>query len=129
MLNEHKQDFLGIQKVSDQGIQIANKTYQQSLVIVGENVQTDWNLSSVQELGGEDVQRLLQLPADVILIGSGHTHAFAPANVQGRLLQAGKGVECMSTQAACRTYNILAGEGRRVAALLIYPEAPQTRSV
>ncbi len=55
---------------------------------------------------------------DVVLVGTGDTVAYPPQAFRDRLEQAGLGVEFMQTPAACRTYNLLLAEGRRVAALM-----------
>lgn len=56
---------------------------------------------------------------EVLLVGTGERQVMLGANVLGPMLRAGVGVECMSTGAAARTYNILMAEGRRVIAALI----------
>lgn len=71
--------------------------------------------------GLEDAQPLLDLVGeiDVIFIGTGAEIAHIPAGLRARLEEAGIGVETMSSPAACRTYNVLLSEGRRVAAALL----------
>ena len=76
--------------------------------------------------GLEDAEALLALAADadVIFIGTGAEIAHIPAALRSRLEEAGLGVEVMSTPAACRTYNVLLSEGRRIAlAVLTIGEA------
>ena len=67
--------------------------------------------------GFEDTQPLLDLAqeVDVIFIGTGAETAHPPAHLRDRLQEAGIGVETMASPAACRTYNVLLSEGRRVA--------------
>lgn len=71
--------------------------------------------------GYEDTQTLLGLAeaVDVIFIGTGADIAPMPAPLRTQLEEAGMGVEIMNSPAACRTYNILLSEGRRVAAALL----------
>ena len=63
-----------------------------------------------------DLEPLFAGGAEVILIGSGATQAFPPAAVWQALVQHGIGFEVMRTDAACRTYNVLSSEARRIVA-------------
>lgn len=71
--------------------------------------------------GLHDAQPLLDLvgDVDVIFIGTGPEIAHIPGGLRGQLEEAGLGVETMSSPAACRTYNVLLSEGRRVAAAVL----------
>lgn len=71
--------------------------------------------------GYDDVDSLLALKdqVDVIFIGTGTSIAHIPAALRRAMENAGIGVEQMSSPSACRTYNVLLSEGRRVAAALI----------
>jgi len=71
--------------------------------------------------GTDDLERLLEAARliDVLLLGTGPEIAHAPAAFRAALEAAGPGVEVMATPSACRTYNILLSEGRRVGAALI----------
>ncbi|WP_324752083.1 Mth938-like domain-containing protein [Roseovarius sp. Pro17] len=71
--------------------------------------------------GLDDAQPLLDLVGqiDVIFIGTGPEIAHIPADLRSALEEAGMGVEIMSSPAACRTYNVLLAEGRRVAAAVL----------
>ncbi|WP_133477420.1 Mth938-like domain-containing protein [Cognatilysobacter segetis] len=87
-----------------------------SFVLSTDTLIEDWPVAAVDELTPERLQALLALSPDVVLIGSGERQAFAPAVTQAACLQAGVGFEVMSNEAAARTFAVLAGEGRRVAA-------------
>jgi uncharacterized protein len=71
--------------------------------------------------GLDDTQALLDLvgDVDVLFIGTGAEIAHIPASLRSALEAAGLGVETMSSPAACRTYNVLLSEGRRVAAAVL----------
>ncbi|MGB3405865.1 MAG: Mth938-like domain-containing protein [Jannaschia sp.] len=56
---------------------------------------------------------------DFILVGTGPDIAHVPADFRATVEQAGLGLEVMNSPAACRTYNVLVGEGRRVAAAVL----------
>ena len=71
--------------------------------------------------GYEDTAPLLRLvdDIDVLFVGTGAETAHIPAAFRESMEQAGLGVEAMNSPAACRTYNVLLSEGRRVAAALL----------
>lgn len=80
------------------------------------------SVAGVKPWGGyEDAATLLALAEeiDVLFIGTGAETAHVPAGFRAALEEAGLGVEAMNSPAACRTYNVLVSEGRRVAAALL----------
>lgn len=92
--------------------------------IAGEALQAPLlvTASGARSWGGmEDTQTLLALAGevDVVFIGTGDEIAHLPADLRRRLEEAGIGAEAMNSPAACRTYNVLVSEGRRVAAALL----------
>jgi uncharacterized protein len=99
---------------------IVNETaYERSLVLTPERVLPDWPPQRLEDLTAEHFAQAVQLKPEVLLLGVGRAMRFPPQSVLALLYQAGIGVEVMDTHAACRTYNILMGDGRRVAAALI----------
>jgi len=92
-----------------------------SFVIAPDRLIEAWPASDVHALAATDLAVLLALDPEVILIGSGATQAFPPAATMAACLSRGVGIEVMTNAAAARTFNILAGEGRRVAAGLLLP--------
>ncbi len=78
--------------------------------------------SGVSAWGGfEDTQSLMDKAAevDVVFVGTGAEIAHMPAAFRAVFDEAGIGVEAMASPAACRTYNVLLSEGRRVALALL----------
>ncbi|MEL6585610.1 MAG: Mth938-like domain-containing protein [Pseudomonadota bacterium] len=69
--------------------------------------------------GYDDIAPLTGLDVDVVFIGTGAEIAHAPQALRTAVEGAGIGLEVMNTPAACRTYNVLVGEGRRVAAAVL----------
>jgi len=100
-------------------IEINTKRYEQSLVVLPNLVLTDWQVTDFSSLTTENFQQLLEYKPEVVLLGTGDQHRFAHPKLSRSLTEAGIGVECMDTAAACRTYNILMSEGRHVAAALL----------
>jgi uncharacterized protein len=75
------------------------------------------------EMGSADFAALAELPVELVIYGCGDRIQFPPPAWLAPLMERRMGLETMDTPAACRTYNILAGEGRPVAALLLLPPA------
>ncbi|SFJ05932.1 Mth938-like domain-containing protein [Jannaschia pohangensis] len=71
--------------------------------------------------GYDDVASLVALSGDVdvVFVGTGAEIAHVPGALRDAVEGAGMGLEVMNTPAACRTYNVLVGEGRRVAAAVL----------
>lgn len=89
-------------------------------VIVGPSViLAEPGLASVKDLAAEHVARILALDPELVLIGTGVRQDFPAAAFGARFLGAGIGFDVMNTGAACRTFNVLVSEHRRVIALLI----------
>jgi uncharacterized protein len=89
-----------------------------SLIVFPDEVITGW-AEQIDALTQAHFDVLALRAPEIILLGSGKVLRFPPPLLYAGLLKAGIGVEVMDTAAACRTYNILAVEGRRVAAALI----------
>ena len=104
---------------SQDWISINNLVYPQSLVVLPEALLLDWAVNDFDSLNQANFECLLAHQPEVILLGTGATHRFVRPNLIQALTAANIPVECMTTDAACRTYNILMAEGRKVAAALI----------
>jgi uncharacterized protein len=87
-----------------------------SFVLAPDRLIEDWSARDARTLFAEDLAPLLALQPEVILLGSGATQAFPPAAAMAACLTRGVGIEVMTNAAAARTFNVLAGEGRRVVA-------------
>ncbi len=94
-------------------------------VVIGSNGERfEWDCASFEQLGASHFSRLVALGAELVIFGSGDRMRFPPPAWLAPLMAERTGVETMDTAAACRTYNILAAEGRHViAALLVEPQA------
>lgn len=97
--------------------------YESSLVVMPDRIAEEWSVASFESLAQEDIQALALLKPELVLLGTGDTLRFPDARLLKDLAAAGIGTEIMDTRAACRTYNILAEEGRNIAAALIIPTA------
>ena len=90
-----------------------------SIVIGSKGEKFAWNCASFDQLSADHFAGLANLKPELVIFGSGTRLRFPPPVFLRSLMEAGIGLETMDTLAACRTYNILAGEGRHVVAALI----------
>ncbi|MFZ2296606.1 MAG: Mth938-like domain-containing protein [Polaromonas sp.] len=94
-----------------------------SIVIGSRGEKFAWNCTGFDQITAEHFALLAKLQPELVIFGSGARLRFPPPAFLSTLMDQRIGLETMDTLAACRTYNILAGEGRKViAALLIEPE-------
>lgn len=100
-------------------ISINNLLHRQSLVVLPEALMLDWTVADFDQLNQGHFECLLSHQPEVVLLGTGAKHRFIRPQLIQALTDANIPVECMTTDAACRTYNILMAEGRKVAAALI----------
>ena len=91
----------------------------ESVILGSSGLRRHWNCASFDQLTPAHFAELAELDAEVIIFGSGSRNRFPPAAWLQPLMVRRLGLETMDTAAACRTYNILAGEGRNVAVALI----------
>ncbi|HEU4774570.1 MAG TPA: Mth938-like domain-containing protein [Lysobacter sp.] len=92
-----------------------------SFVITPNHLGDDWGVTDVALLQAADLEPLMALEPEVILLGSGATQVFPPAAAMAACLRRGVGIEVMTNAAAARTFNVLAGENRRVVAGFVFP--------
>ncbi len=104
-------------------VAVNGNRYTKSMVVLPERILDDWEARSLDTLTVAHLEALLALDREVILLGTGQRLRFPPAQVMrpamARFSAAGVGLEVMDVQAACRTYNILVAEERKVAAALL----------
>jgi len=100
-------------------IQVANQIFRDNMLIMPDRLLQAWDMSCMDDFDGEQLQALLVHQPDVLILGTGRTQIFPHPSLFAACMQAGIGWEVMPTDAACRTYNILLGEDRRVLAALI----------
>jgi uncharacterized protein len=93
--------------------------YERSVVILPHRVVADWRATTFEALDPADLAALVDLGADIVLLGTGDAIRFPRPELVRPLVEARIGLEVMDVQAACRTYNILMAEERKVAAALL----------
>jgi len=100
-------------------IRIGAVEYRENVVLTSGAIATGWAASGFDGLTDADFAQLLAQKPEVVLFGAGSTIRFPHPRLTRPLTDAGVGVEVMDTPAACRTFNILAAEGRSVVAALL----------
>jgi uncharacterized protein len=100
----------------------AGEKIDRSIIIGSRGELMDWHCARFEDLTPAHFDQLADNSPELVLFGSGSRLRFPPPAYLSRLMAKRIGIETMDTLAACRTYNILAGEGRHVmVALLIEP--------
>lgn len=100
-------------------VAVNGERVENSLVVDSGGTRMDWPCSRFDELGPEHFSSLCALKPELLIFGSGRKQRFVPQAWLAPLTNQGIGVEAMDTAAACRTYNVLAAEGRHVVAALL----------
>jgi uncharacterized protein len=103
----------------DGWVEVAGRRVSGSVVVAAERLQEGWAAGGIAALTPAETAALLDWKPEVLLLGSGAAFRFPDPAALAPLYRAGVGVEVMDTKAACRTYNILLAEGRRVVAALV----------
>ena len=98
---------------------VNERTLTRSFILAPDALVESWVVDDVATMRIADLDALFALQPELIVLGSGEAQAFPPAEVMATCLQRGIGLEAMTNAAAARTYNVLAGEGRRVVAGLV----------
>ncbi|MBS0226909.1 MAG: Mth938-like domain-containing protein [Proteobacteria bacterium] len=121
-LVQERPDFEYVLRGADGGRVLVNNLALTSSCIVAPNtLVADWPVVAVAALDDTALADLFDLQPDVILLGTGERQTFPPARVMAAVLQRGIGLEPMANAACARTYNVLAGEGRKVVAAFVLP--------
>lgn len=109
-----------IEAYGEGGFRVSSQRYEGSVLILPQQT-LPWNVTAWEAVRAEDFAPLLHsepLP-EVLIIGCGADFQMVPGVLKQAFRQRGIAVEAMDTGAACRTYNVLMAEGRRVAAALV----------
>ncbi len=103
----------------DGRIRINQTAYEHNLIVMPQQLILNWQATTFEELNHTHFEEITELAPEVVLLGTGKMHRFLHPQHYLPLTKHQIALECMTTAAACRTYNILMSEGRNVAAMLI----------
>ena len=94
-----------------------------NLLLTSDRIVNDWAPGGFAGLSADDLAQACELNAEIVLIGTGRRQRFPSPAILRPLIEARIGFEVMDLPAACRTYNVLVGEGRAVLAALLFDPA------
>lgn len=106
----------------DNWVMVNQNRLANSFLVGPQTLITDWQPRHMQDMQIQHLEPLFAIGAEVILIGTGTTQHFPQPEIWKALVQHGIGFEIMTTDAACRTYNVLLSEARRVVAAFLLPQ-------
>jgi uncharacterized protein len=107
-----------IRSYSPQEIRIGEQSIRSSCIVTADSLVTDWPPETLDALTVEHLASIFELRPELVLLGTGPQHRFAPSAIRMAFASRSIGVESMDLGAACRTFNVLVQEERRVAAAL-----------
>jgi uncharacterized protein len=107
-----------IRGYSPQEIRIGEQRLLASCIVSADQLIEEWPPKTFAELAPEHLEAILALKPELVLLGTGPTQRFPPSAIRSAFTSQGVGLEVMDLGAACRTFNILVQEERRVVAAL-----------
>jgi uncharacterized protein len=114
-----------IHRIEPGCVWVNGQAWRESLLVPWDGEVRPWGVARFETLQARDFEALLDYRPELVLFASGTRLRFAPPALLRPLMAAGVGLDSMDLSAACRTFAVLASEGRRVlAALLVESEPP-----
>ena len=120
---ERPEGYLYVRHVGARGVTLIDRELTSSFLLAPDRAIENWPVTAADTLDAGHVEALLALQPELVLLGTGERQVFPAAAFMAGFLRKGIGIEVMDNAAAARTYNLLAGEGRRVIAGFILPPA------
>jgi uncharacterized protein len=120
---ERPDGYLSVRRVGAHSITLVDRELVSSFLLAPDKTIENWPVDNVSQLGADEVDTLLALQPELVILGTGQRQTFPSAAFMAGFLRKAIGIEVMDNAAAARTYNLLAGEGRRVVAGFILPKS------
>ncbi|MBC7490673.1 MAG: Mth938-like domain-containing protein [Glaciimonas sp.] len=120
------QQYQTVTAYDDNDVDINMVSFNYSLLVLPKTPPVAWPVRSFERLDPEHFAHIDSTNPDVVILGTGKRQHFVHPKLTTILTARRIGVECMDNQAACRTYNILMAEGRKVALALIFETVAPT---
>ena len=118
---DRPEGYLFVRRVGAHSVTLVDRDLTDSFLLAPDRAIEHWPVTAAAELDIGHVDALLELNPELVLLGTGERQVFPAAAFMAGFLRKGIGVEVMDNAAAARTYNLLAGESRRVVAGFILP--------
>jgi uncharacterized protein len=119
--HEQAEGYLFFRSCTAAAVTVVDRVLTRSFLLAPDRMVEDWPVASVDQFDVAAADSIAALDPEVVLLGTGARQMFPPREAQAALLRRRIGIEVMDNAAACRTYNLLAGEGRRVVAAIMLP--------
>ncbi len=100
-------------------VNVSDTLLTKSFIVAADRLIEDWPPQRFEDLDAANLEAALALEPEILIIGTGAAQRFLPGELMGALSRRGMGVEVMDTAAACRTYNVLLSEDRKVVAAIL----------
>jgi len=120
---DRPEGYLFVRRVDANSITLIDRELTHSFLLAPNQAIEPWSVESAGALDAGHVDALLSLQPELVILGTGPRQVFPAAAFLAGFLRKGIGIEVMDNAAAARTYNLLAGEGRRVVVGFILPPA------
>lgn len=121
LTHDRAEGYFFVRAVREHSVVVIDRELAASFLIAPDQVVESWPVRGLADLDATAVQAIVALEPELVILGSGAEQQFPQQTVLLPLLRQGIGVEVMHNSAAGRTYNLLAGEGRKVVAAFILP--------
>lgn len=121
LVHDRPEGYFFIRACDAGSVTVIDRPLLRSCLVLPDRVVEDWQVRSAAEFDEAVAQALLQHDPELVLLGTGTRLEFPPSASRAVLLRQRVGIEVMDNNAACRTYNLLAEEGRRPLLALMLP--------
>jgi uncharacterized protein len=126
LTDESTGSLLLIRSYAPHEVHVGETVLRRSFLISATQLVPEWRAERIEDLGLEDIEAIVALDPEIVILGSGSKQRFPETRWLASLLSRGIGCEVMDTGAACRTYNVLVSEDRKVVgALMLAPQETQ----
>ena len=109
-----------VRSYSNGELRVGEQVFHRSCILTPDAVVPDWRPTKVEDLEERDLDALFAVKPALVLLGTGDRQRFPSMQIRGAFVRAGVGLETMDLGAACRTFNVLVQEERRVCAALLF---------
>jgi uncharacterized protein len=124
--SDNTQQYQTVTGYDASGVEINAERFNFNLTVMPEVPPRPWPVARFEDLTAAHFEDIAKDVPDVVVLGTGERQRFVHPKLVESLSKLRIGVECMDSHAACRTYNILMGEGRKVTLALIIEGAGAT---
>jgi uncharacterized protein len=117
---DHPETTYYVRRCAPGRITVVDRDFESSFLLAPDRV-AEWGATTVEALTPAHVEQVLAMQPEVVLLGCGARVRFPAPAIAAAFLTKGIGIEAMDNAAAARTFNVLAGEGRKVVAAFLVP--------